>query len=57
MEKLILLQEEYIKFLEREVGNASLAAHHSGWSCPSDVYVEGCKRRKEIEEVKKSTKI
>ena len=53
MEKLILLQEEYIKFLEREVGNASIAAHQSGWVCPVNVYEEGCKFRKEIEKIKK----
>lgn len=56
MENLILLQEEYIEFLEREVGNASLAAHHSGWSCSTAVYIEGCRLRKEIEEAKNSAK-
>jgi hypothetical protein len=56
VEKLILLQEEYIKFLEREVGNASIMAQQSGWTCPVSVYEEGCKFREEIETAKKSAK-
>jgi hypothetical protein len=52
MKKLILLQEQYIEFLEREVGNVSSTASVHGWVCPKEVYEEGCKLREEIEKLK-----
>ena len=52
MEELISLQEKYIKFLEKEVGNASIAAQQSGWICPTEVYELGCKFREDITNLK-----
>lgn len=52
MEKLILFQEQYVEFLEREVGNVSSIASVHGWKCPVSVYEEGCKFREEIEKLK-----
>lgn len=51
-EQLIHIQEEYIKFLETEVGNTSSFAHTYGWNCPKEVYEKGCKLREEIEKLK-----
>jgi hypothetical protein len=49
---LVDIQEEYIKFLEREVGSVSSIASTHGWVCQKEVFDEGCKFRETIKEIK-----
>jgi|GEM_PF-4995181 len=53
IESLLNLQEAYIEFLEREVGNVSSIASVHGWGCPKEIYEEGVKFRETIKEIKR----
>ncbi len=50
--KLVDIQDEYIKFLEKEIGDLSLFAHSHGCFIQIPVYEKGCSLRAEIKKLK-----
>jgi len=51
VKSLVDIQEEYIKFLEREIGSVSSIASTHGWICNKEIFDEGCKLREKIKEL------
>ena len=49
---LIKKQDEYIKFLGKELEDNAVFLHMHGMECPREVYEQGVEYRKEIEELR-----